>query len=161
MSRCIEGKYDVVVRKGDGTDHFSYEFELDDETEAVYDKAIELEEPFENFPELASALQDAYDEIEEMESGNIAEIMDDEYRDLSDVEMDTEELNDLVHERNPHALKFFHLENATDEEIEEWDAYDLDNLPTHLEFDEDYKPLNPFDNGISLTVYFAEDPALA
>ena len=160
MSRCVEVKYYVVFGKGDGTEHFSYDFELDDETEAVYDKAIELEEPFENFPELTSALQDAYDEIEEMESSNLADL-DEEYSDLSDVEMDTEDLNDLVHQRNPHALKFFHLENATDEEIEEWDANDLDNLPTHLEFDEYYKPLNPFDNGISLTVYFAEDPALA
>ena len=43
------------------------------------------------------------------------------------VEMDPDELNDLVADRDPHALEFFGLTEADEEELEEWDAHEQVN----------------------------------
>ena len=70
--------------------------------------------------------------------------------------MDQDELNDLVAARDPHALAFFGLTEATDEELEEWDAYDLDEVPTIAEFQVDFEPYSPYDAGWTLHVEFVD-----
>jgi len=59
---------------------------------------------------------------------------------LGEVPMDSEELNELVHNKDPHAIKFFGLEKASEEEIEEWDADYLDDLPNVCDFKENFEP---------------------
>ena len=70
--------------------------------------------------------------------------------------MDEDELNDLVEARDPHALAFFDLTEASDEELEEWDAYDLEEIPTIAEFQADFEPYSPYDAGWTLHVEFVD-----
>lgn len=72
------------------------------------------------------------------------------------VAMDPDELNDLVADRDPHALEFFGLTDADEDELEEWDANDLDELPLRCDFEEGFEPYSPFDEGWTLNVIFAE-----
>jgi hypothetical protein len=71
-------------------------------------------------------------------------------------EEDEDELNDLVHDRDPHALAFFGLTEATDEELEAWDADDLETLPTIAEFQEDFEHYSPYDEGWGLNIQFVD-----
>ena len=50
----------------------------------------------------------------------------------------------------------FGLTGATDEALEEWDAYDLDEVPTIKDFKEDFEPYSPYDEGWSLNVHFVD-----
>jgi hypothetical protein len=61
-----------------------------------------------------------------------------------------------VEARDPHALAFFDLTEASDEELEEWDAYDLEEIPTIAEFQEDFEPYSPYDAGWTLHVEFVD-----
>jgi hypothetical protein len=70
--------------------------------------------------------------------------------------MSADELNDLVKSRDEHALKFFGLENASDEEIDKWDAEDLNERPYLCDFDEDFESSSPFDSGWDLCVEFVD-----
>lgn len=99
-------------------------------------------------PELAKALERAEKEVMEYE---MSEYDNEELReDLGEVEMDIDKLNELVHNRDPHALKFFKLEKASKKKIEEWDADELDEIPLVKDFEEDFKPNYP-----CFRVYFA------
>ena len=47
------------------------------------------------------------------------------------------------------------LESEADEdELEEWDAHDLDELPLRCDFEEGFAPYSPFDEGWQLVVQF-------
>lgn len=59
--------------------------------------------------------------------------------------MDQDELNDLIAERDAHALAFFGLEDVEDEKLDEWEAYDLEEVPTIAESQEDFEPYSPYD----------------
>ena len=50
-------------------------------------------------------------------------------------------------------------EIMTDEEIEEWDAYDLDEIPMINDFEEDFEPSSPYDCGWDLHVEFVDPNA--
>lgn len=76
------------------------------------------------------------------------------------MEMDPDELNGLVADRDPHALEFFGLTEADEEELEEWDAHDLDKLPLRCDFEEGFEPYSPFDEGWILNVQFPIPRAL-
>ena len=56
----------------------------------------------------------------------------------------------MVKNRDPYALEFFGLLDADDEELEDWDADFLDEIPTIADFIEDFEPYSPFDEGWSL-----------
>jgi hypothetical protein len=71
-------------------------------------------------------------------------------------EVDTDEINDLIADRDPHALAFFGLEDADDEELDEWDANDLDELPLIKDFVEDFEQYSPYDEGWTLNVEFVD-----
>ena len=73
-----------------------------------------------------------------------------------ETEVDPDEINDLVANRDPYTLEFFGLTDATDDELDEWDANDLDELPLIKEFEENFEPSSPFDCGWSLHVEFVD-----
>lgn len=155
--RSVEVRYGVTFGKCDSSDWIDYEVELTDEEAVAYDEAIESETPLADVPALKDALNRAYEEIEEMEIQNGVD-MEDEYvlecQGLAP--MDKDELNDLVAERDVHALAFFGLEDADEEELDEWDAFDLEKVPTIAEFQEDFEAYSPYDAGWTLHVEFVD-----
>ena len=155
--RYVELRYGVTFGKGASSDWIDYEIDLTDEEAAAYDKAIAEGRSLDNVPELQDALQRAYEEIEEMEIENGIDMEDEYVMECQGVApMDQDELNDLVAARDPHALAFFGLTEATDEELEEWDAYDLEEVPTIAEFQVDFEPCSPYDAGWTLHVEFVD-----
>lgn len=155
--RIVAGQYYVCFGKGDSSDSIDCDIELTDEEAAFYDKAVAEGECLEDVPELQAALARAYAEIEEMEIQNGIDMEEEFVLECQGLlPMDQDELNDLVAERDPHALAFFGLTEASDEELEAWDAYDLDEVPTNAEFQEDFEPCSPYDQGWSLCVSFVE-----
>jgi hypothetical protein len=73
-----------------------------------------------------------------------------------EAEVDPDEINDLIADRDPHALAFFGLEDADDDELDEWDANDLDELPLIKDFVEGFEPYSPYDEGWTLNVEFVD-----
>lgn len=153
----VELRYGVIFGKGDSSDWCEWEIELTPEEEIAYKNAVENKIPLNEVKELINALQRAYEEIECEEIENALDY-DEEYvmECQGLIEMDTDELNELVHSKDPHALEFFDLTDASDEEIEDWDAEYLDEIPTIQEFDEDFEPYSPFDEGWELDVEFVD-----
>ena len=153
--KTVEIRYGVSFGKGDSSDWIDWEVELTDEEAAIYDNAIANKILLDNVAELQDALHRAYKEIEEMEISNMS---CEEYvmECQGEAEMDTLELNELVKNRDPYALEFFGLLDADDEELEDWDADFLDEIPTIAEFVEDFEPYSPFDEGWSLYVEFVD-----
>lgn len=155
--RTVEVRYGVTFGKCDSSDWIDYEVELTDEEAAAYDEAIESETPLADVPALKDALNRAYEEIEEMEIQNGIDIEDEYVLECQGLaQMDEDELNELVAAHDPHALSFFGLTEATDEELEEWDAYDLDEVPTIADFKENFEPYSPYDEGWILHVEFVD-----
>lgn len=155
--KTVELRYGVIFGKGDSSDWIAYEIDLTDEEAAAYDHAIANEIPLEDVAELQNALTRAYDEIEEMEIQNSLALGDEYTMECQgEAEMDPDELNDLVAARDPHALAFFGLTDAEEEELEEWDANDLDELPLIKDFVEGFEPCSPYDEGWILNVEFVD-----
>ena len=155
--RSVEIRYGVTFGKCDSSDWIEYEVDLTDEEELAYDNAVENEIPLSEVPELEAALARAYEDIEEMEIQNGIDLEDEyvmECQGLAPV--DEDELNELVAARDPHALAFFGLTGATDDELDEWNAYDLDEVPTIKEFREGFEPYSPYDEGWILHVEFVD-----
>lgn len=155
--KTVELLYYASFGSGDSSDYMDWEIELTDEEEALYNKAVSKGIPFDEIPELAAVLDRAYEEILSEEIAEYIE-MEDEYvmETLGLCCVDADELNELVHKRDSHALQFFGLENATDEELSAWDANALEKLPMVKDFVEDFEPGDPFEEGYSLTVEFVE-----
>jgi hypothetical protein len=154
---CAELRYYVIFGKGDSSDFMDWEIDLTDEEEKIYDHAIANRIPLNSIPELEDALQRAYEDIEEQE---IELAIENEYEYVLEcqglAEVDPYEINDLIADRDPHALAFFGLEDANDDELEEWDANDLDELPLIKDFVEGFEPYSPYDEGWSLVVEFVD-----
>ena len=150
--------YGVTFGKGDGSDVFEWEVDLDEEQEAAYRRALMTGASFEDFPELQALCDEAYPEIEEQELDSFINT-DDEYtlECLGEAPVDPDEINDLVHSRDPHAIAFFGLDDLSEEELDEWDANELDELPLIKDFVEDFVPESPFDNGWTLNVWLPEN----
>lgn len=155
--KYVELQYYVSFGKGDASDYIDYEIELTDEEEAIYDNAVKNGIPLEEVTELQDALDRAYREIEEMEIENSIDLGDEFVLECQgELEMDADELNDLVASRDPHTLEFFGLEDLDDDELDEWDANYLDELPLIKDFKEDFEPESPYDVGWTLVVEFVE-----
>ena len=150
-------RYGVIFGKGDSSDWIEWEIELTDEEAVIYQNAIDNELPLNEVPELQDALQRAYEEIEDEEI-SIGIDNGDEYTMECQgmAEVDPDEINDLIADRDPHALAFFGLEDADDDELDEWDANDLDELPLIKDFVEDFEPYSPYDEGWTLNVQFVD-----
>ena len=152
-----EIRYGVTFGKCDSSDWIDWEIDLTDEEVDAFKKAARMGEDPNSVPELQDALQRAYDDIE-AEEISMGIDNGDEYvlECQGEIEMDPDELNDLVANRDPHALDFFGLTDASDEELDEWDANDLDELPLIKDFEEDFEPYSPYDAGWDLNVEFVE-----
>ena len=152
----VQLQHSVSFGKGDCSDWIEWEIDLTPEEEIAYNKALENDEPFDEIPELKGALRRAYKEIEEAEIQNGLD-MEDEYvmECQGEAEMDPYELNDLVADRDPHALDFFGLDED-DDDLDDWDANDLDELPLIKDFVEGFEPYSPYDKGWTLHVEFVE-----
>lgn len=155
--KTVEIYYSVTFGKGDSSDTLDWEVELTDEEEKLYDEALENDTPFDEVDGLNDALLRARDEIEKYELQN-AITMQDSYalKCQGLLSMEPYELNKLVKARDSHALAYFNLQNATEDELNAWDAYILEKLPLIKEFIPDFKPYSPFSEGWSLHIGFAE-----
>ena len=151
----VELQYGTVFGKGDGSDWFPWEITLTGAEEAAYLRAKKLWLDPNECPELQGVLAEAYEEIKEQETQNLVECGDEYAMECTgQMEMDPGELNDLVADRDPHALEFFGLSEADEDELEAWDAHDLDKLPLRCDFEEGFEPYSPFDEGWQLVVQF-------
>lgn len=72
------------------------------------------------------------------------------------VPIDTAEINKLVADRDKGALKFLGLENATEDELKNWDASTLEALPLVRDFYNGFGTHSPFDDKWTLTVEFLD-----
>ena len=116
--KTVEVRYGVTFGKGDSSDWIDGEVDLTDEEAAIYDAAIASETPLEDVKELKDALQRAYDDIEEMEIQNGIDMEDEYVMECQGLaQMDPDELNELIASRDPHALQFFGLEDADEDEL--------------------------------------------
>ena len=57
--------------------------------------------------------------------------------------VDATRVNELIAQRDKHALKFFGLESSSEDELNNWDANNLEKLPLVKDFEEDFKPIQP------------------
>lgn len=154
----IKLRYGVCFGKGEGSDWLEYEHNLTEEQVAAYHLAVKMRKPLDSVDELAGILEIAYKEIEEEEIENLC-AAEDEYvlGCQGRIPMDTDRLNELVHNADPYTLEFLELQDLSPEELEDWDAdCDLDELPLICDFDQDFKPCSPFDGGYSLFVEFVD-----
>ena len=155
--KTVEIRYGVTFGKGDSSDWIEWEVKLTDEEEKIYDKAIENGEALNEIPELQDALNRAYETIEAEEIAMGIDNCDEYVMEWQgEAEMDPDEINDLIADRDPHALAFFGLEDADDAELDEWDANDLDELPLIKDFIEEFEPYSPYDEGWILNVEFVD-----
>lgn len=149
--------YGVVFGKCDSSDRIDYDTVAlsSDEAKAVMLEALtgDWDEILEH-SELEETYNSLYSEIEDMEIENSLDIEDEYTMECQGTApMDEDELNDLVHKKDCYALEFFGLQDADDKEIEEWDACDLDEIPTIAEFTPDFEPESPFDRGWILNLF--------
>ena len=150
-------RYRATWGKGDSSDWFDWDFQLTDEEEKIYNHAITNKLPLNEHPDLEEALRRAYEKIEANEIRLGIENGDEYTIECQGMaRVDPDEINDLIADRDPHALAFFGLEDADDEELDEWDANDLDELPMIKDFDEDFEPYSPYDEGWDLRVLFVD-----
>lgn len=155
--KTVEIRYGITLGKGDSSDWLEYEIDLTDDEMRIYDEAVENGILLEKVPELRAALRRAYEEIEDMEIDAGIEAEEEYTMECQGLApMDADELNDLVADRDPHALSFFDLVDASDDVLDDWDAYDLAELPTIAQFREDFEPSSPFDSGWLLNVEFVD-----
>ena len=150
----VTAYYSVEFGKGDGSDTIEWEIELNEEEAAAYRKALAIGEDPTEAPELEDVLCRARDEIIENELEILRETQDEYTLEcLGELEEDPGELNELVHGKDPHALAFFGLSEADENDIFSWDANELEKLPLIRDFREDFVPTSPFDEGWSLSVW--------
>ena len=123
----------------------------------IHNNAIKNGIPLNSIEELSDVLVKYRDEIE-------TRIIDDlitagnEYVCKCEgiVPVDPAEINKLVADRDKGALKFLKLENATETELENWDASTLETFPLVRDFYGGFGTHSPFDDKWMLTVEFAD-----
>ena len=156
----IPFEYGVWFGPGDASDWYEWSATVEGETEAAYLEAMKLRLPFDEFPVLNELFDEAYKKIEETEIDNFLDCdwgYDYVRECLGRYEVDPDDINDLVAKRDPYTLEFFELTDLSEEELEEWDAYDCD-MPYVCDFDKDFVPTSPFESGWELNVRFCETP---
>ena len=159
MATYVDVRYFADFGTCDASDWLDWIIVLEGEAEKAYLEAMKLRLPFDDYPILREALEEAYSEIEEEETDNHISLGDEFALECTGQNrVDPDEINELVAERDPYTLEFFDLEDMTDEELDAWDANNLDDLPEVCEFKEDFVPSSPFDNGWDLCVEYAENP---
>ena len=146
--------YDTAIRK---IKQEIYDSEDPEDVEGIGVDDIELDdlslEELREIPELAKALKRTEIEIIEYElsEGFGEDDENEEYRNaLGYNKMDVEKLEALVRQRDSYTLKYFGLENASDEDLEKWTC---DDPPMERDFVVDFKPRT----GVFSVYYAVED----
>lgn len=155
----VDLQYGVCFGKGDSSDWIDWEVSLNDEEEKAYIIAKKLRLPFEDFSILKKVLEEAKEEIADSEIENLMDYDDEYVKECQGrVPVDPDEINTLVAQRDANAMEVFDLYDLSDEELDTWDANELDELPDICDFDPDFEPTNPFEEGYQLFVEFTEHP---
>lgn len=134
------GKYD------NNEDVFEWKATLTEEQEEAYNAAVMTGDDFEDVPELQELCEEVYAAVEKQELQKMLRAKDDYevLKALGEVTVDAEEMNKLVHSKDPYALQFFNLESLTDNELDKWDAAEFERLPLVKEYRKDFIPQSPF-----------------
>ena len=157
MSTYLKLHYSVTFGTGDGSDCFEWEEALEDDEEAAYLDAIRNKLELNSIEALQPAVDRAYADIEAQEIDNFLDCDDPYVMECQGIyEVDPDTINELVAEKDPHAIEYFELQNLSDEELAKWDARNLDELPQVRDFDQDFEPYSPFDQGWTLNVEIDE-----
>ena len=156
----VELYYTVLFGKGDGSEKIEWWTELSPEEEQAYHNAIENGEDLDEVPELQGVLQRAAENIEVEEIENAREMQDEtvlEY--LGEIPIDPDDLNELVASGDEKVLEVLGL---TEDDVESFDANDLDevDLPLVKDVDPDFEPCSPFESGWVLSVHFKQEEEL-
>ena len=149
-------EYAISYGNHDYADWLPHEITLTPDENSLFEGSVRLFRDLNDVSGLQDVPARAYQEIKE----NILDfgiMSDSEYVMKCDgsATVDPDEINDCVAGRDPHTLEFFGLEDLSEEELDAWDAHSVD-LPTVAEFDEDFEPIDPFDDEWLLEVRFCE-----
>jgi len=147
----------IDYNNGESADSFDCKRIVSFEISKIYNNAISNNIPLNSVEELADTLAMFREEIETkiidelITAGN-------EYVCKCEgiVPVDPAEINKLVATRDKSALKFLGLENATEDELANWDASTLDTLPLVRDFYGGFGTHSPFDDKWTLTVEFLD-----
>ena len=153
--------YTVKTGKYDNNDDV-HEYKLDNLGESIeraYRRAVMTGTDLEDVPELQSLCDDARSEIEKSVLRELVESGEDYFalECLGETKMDLDELNALVHAKDPHAIQYFGLSGLSDSDLKLWDAAEQENIPLVKDFKDGFTPRNPFENGYEISVFFPED----
>lgn len=154
----VELRYAVCFGRGDSSDRVDWTVSISGREKEAYLKAKLMHLPFADFPELWDVLESARGDIAAEELANAVDMDDDFVMEcLGRRPVDEEEINALVKARDRHALEFFGLNDCSDEELEDWDAW-LEDMPDACDFYEHFEETDPFEEGWELIIEFAETP---
>ena len=154
----IQMSYGVCFGKGDGGDPIDYDYQLNKEQQKQFKEAVMTRKDFSEFPALAGIEDEVYKDAEESEIEVLLYDIGDEFTKecLGENEVDIEEINNLVHKKDKHAIEFFELSDLSDDELESWDVeYECD-IPKVKEFYEDFSPMSPFESGWELNIFMRD-----
>lgn len=149
----------VAIDYNDGkpAEYFNCKRVVSFEISKIYNNAVRNNIPLNSVEELSDTLAEIREEIE-------TKIIDDfitvgnEYVCKCEgiVPVDPAEINKLVADRDKGALKFLKLENATEDELDNWDASTLETFPLIRDFYGGFGSHSPFDDKWTLTVEFTD-----
>lgn len=147
----------IDYNDGEPAECFNFKRIVPFEISKIYNNAVRNGTPLNSVEELSDTLAELREEIE-------TKIIDDlitagnEYVCKCEgiVPVDPAEINKLVTDRDKGAHKFLGLENATEDELENWDASTLETLPLVRDFYGGFGTHSPFDDKWTLTVGFAD-----
>jgi len=156
MGMHVEIRYGTEGGKCEASEWIPYSVELTDEEAVVYKAAIERRINPNYLNQLEAALERARAEIEKTEIQNAIDLGDEEVMEMQGlIEVDPDEINELVSDRDEHTLAFFGLTGKSDEELDAWDA-NTQEMPLVRDFEEDFEPENPFDNSWELNIEYID-----
>lgn len=152
---CIDIRYGVVFGKGDSSDWIDWTADATDEEYEIYTRDVLLRIDPNEDERLSDLLSRAYNDIEEEEISNGIFYEDGYVLECTGrAPVDADDINDLVADRDRHTIEFFGLTGKSDEELDRWDANDLDELPNVCDFEEGFEASSPYDGGWILNVEF-------
>ena len=155
-NKTVRILYCVQYGRGDAGDWTDAFVSLTPEEALLYDRALASGQDPNTLPALKPALDRARAELEEQETQAALDNEEEFALECMGLcPMDPDELNDLIADRDPDALSFFGLSEEDEDELDEWDAYDQDELPTRRDLDPSFTPVSPFGQGWTLLAEFA------
>ena len=146
MATDVSLTYSVVFGKGDGSDVMEYEYSVSGELEKKYLRAKMLRLDPNEVESLEDILSEAYDDIEDEVISDLSDADDPVILEAKgECPMEYSDMVELLDNRDPKALEYFLIDDASEEELQEmennnWENLDLDDLPYVCDFYEDFEP---------------------